>query len=196
MIDDESPDGTAEEARKLKKENVGVIVRKGLRGRGRAGRAGYEIALRKGADLIIEMDADFSHSPQHIPELIEMASEYDIVLGSRLLASSKDEERPLGRRILTRAANWYVRAFLGLKIRDCNSGFRCFRRSALTAILPHLSANGPDIIQESIYWASKEGLRIKEIPIIFRGRAKGQSKLGMKQFMKGIATVLELRKRR
>ncbi len=195
VVDDNSPDGTAEIAKKFGGKGVETIVRKGKRGRGLAGIEGYKRAIEEKADYVIEMDADFSHDPSYIPEMLhEMGKDgTDIVLGSRLVKGSMDKRESPFRRFLTKASNFYVRSILGIGLRDCNSGYRCFRREALEKIIGSLKAEGPDIVQEVIYRAWQKGLRIREIPIRFMERKKGKSKLGFRQLVRGIAVVLRLR---
>ncbi len=196
VVDDNSPDGTPILVKKIKNRNVHLIVRKGEKGRGLASIEGFKKAVAMNADSIIEMDADFSHNPKYIPLLIKEAKKYDVILGSRLIEGSLDSERKFSRRLITKLSNFYVRTILGLKIRDCNSGFRCFKRKVIENLLPDLKAKGPDSVQEILYLAFKRGFSIKEIPIHFSERKKGKSKLGAKQFINGLIVVLRLKFKR
>ena len=140
------------------------------------------------------MDADLSHNPKFIPEMLEEIRSADVVLGSRFVADGKDSERKLFRRLVSKAANGYIRLLLGTKISDCNSGFRCFRRSALLAIQPNaLFSRDADIVQEVLYKLIVKNQRIKEIPIAFEERKYGKTTKTMKDYFKGIVIVAKLR---
>jgi dolichol-phosphate mannosyltransferase len=198
VVDDASPDGTASLVRSFAERHpfAGVLERSGPRGRGHAGRDGYLAALACGADLVIEMDADLSHDPRYLPDLIAAARSHDVVLGSRFVAGGSDTDRALWRRVVTLAANLYIRVVLGIGVRDANSGFRCFRRAALEAIDPKgLRSPGPAIVQEVLFRAERCGLRVAEIPVAFADRARGDSKLGWGELWQGYVTVLRLRVR-
>lgn len=196
VVDDASPDGTAEAVRKYAAAHGfgEVLERRGPRGRGHAGREGFLLALARGADRIVEMDADGSHDPGAIPRLLAAAETHDVVLGSRFVPGGSDAHRARWRRLLTRAANAYIRLVLGIAVRDANSGFRCFRREALLAIDPaRLRSPGPAIVQEVLFRAHRRGLRVTEVPVRFADRARGDSKLGWLQLWQGYVTVLRLR---
>ncbi|MGH0036843.1 MAG: polyprenol monophosphomannose synthase [Myxococcota bacterium] len=198
VVDDASPDGTADQVRAYAETHpfASVIERRGERGRGHAGREGYLEALARGADRILEMDADLSHDPGSIPALLAACESRDVVLGSRFVSGGLDKDRALWRRALTRAANLYIRVLFGVEVRDANSGFRCFRREALLAIEPEkLASPGPAIVQEVLFRASRAGLRIGEIPVVFTDRVRGSSKLGWPQLWDGYWTALRLRAR-
>ncbi len=196
VVDDNSPDNTAGVVRKMMKKNrrIELIVRTTDRGRGSAGIAGFKHCIKKNADFIIEMDADFSHHPKHIPNILKALSHCDVVLGSRQVKGGKQVGRPVNRRLLTIFANSYIRIVLGLKVNDCNSGFRGFRRQALEKILAKpLHSKGPDVVQEVLYRAHLLGLKICEVPITFYERELGASKLGLKHLWRGYTAVLKLR---
>jgi dolichol-phosphate mannosyltransferase len=196
VVDDCSPDGTSEAVETFARGHDFVLLlrREGPRGRGNAGREGYLAALDRGADLILEMDADFSHHPRYLPALIEAAGEYDMVLGSRFVSGGEDADRALWRKIVTLLANFYIRVMFGISVRDANSGYRCFRRQALERIDPaSLRSAGPAIIQEVLFRAQRHGLRIGEIPVVFTDRIRGDSKLGFRQLYQGYVAVLRLR---
>jgi len=198
VVDDASPDGTAALVRAFAAKHpfAGVLERSGPRGRGLAGRDGYLAALERGADRVIEMDADLSHDPRYLPALIAASAAHDVVLGSRFVAGGSDTDRALWRRVLTVAANFYIRVLFGIAVRDANSGYRCFRREALVAIDPkRLRSPGPAIVQEVLFRAARAGLRIAEIPVAFADRARGDSKLGWGELWQGYVTVLRLRLR-
>ncbi len=196
VIDDNSPDGTAEAVRRLAKKDksVRLLLRTGPRGRGAAGRDGFLAALKEGADFIIEMDADLSHDPKYIPRLLEELRHADMVLGSRLVAGGEDTRKSFFRRLITKLANVYIKLILGIRVKDCNSGFRGYTRKALAAIDPgKIFSQGPAIVQEVLYRAHLRGLHIKEIPITFKERELGTSKLGIPQLWKGYMVVLKLK---
>src|SRR3989338_4009110 len=198
VVDDNSPDGSwkiVEEISKNKK-NVHLLLRKTKRGRGYAGRDGFVYCLKHGADVIIEMDADMSHDPKYIPMMLKELKNADIILGSRRVKGSMEIGRGPLRRLITFFANLYIRLLLGLSVKDCNSGFRCFKRKVLKGIRAEtLSSKGPAIVQEVLFKAHLKGFRIKEIPIKFINRTKGRSKLGIKQLADGYFMVLKLKAR-
>lgn len=192
VIDDDSADGTWRIVKGMK--GVHLILRKTNRGRGYAGKEGFKYALQNKADYIIEMDADFSHDPKYIPLFLEEIKNKDVVIGSRLVKGGKDIGRGPIRMLITRLANFYIRAMLGLKVKDCNSGYRCFRSDVIRAIDPDkIKAHGPDIVQEVLFKVHLKRFRIKEIPIEFIDRKKGKSKLGIKQLSKGYWVILKLK---
>ena len=196
VIDDNSPDGTHKIIRNLMKKNsrVKLLLRKKDKGRGLAGIAGYKYCLEHGADYIIEMDADFSHNPKYIPDFLENIRKADIVLGSRLVHGGSDNDRGIIRKTITMLANLYIRLMLGIKVKDCNSGYRCFRRKVIEKINPDaLVSKGPDILQEVLFIAHLKGFKIIEIPIEFINRKLGKSKLSLKDLFKGYIVVLRLK---
>ena len=188
IVDDNSPDGTGRIADELAKEQprVTVIHRYTERGRGTAGRDGFLHCVDAGYDYIMEMDADFSHDPADIPRLLAAAREADVVLGSRRVKGGGEEGRSFGRRILTACAALYLRIMLMVPhVRDCTSGFRCFRRQALVeADVASVRSKGPSIVQEILFRCRK--MRIVEVPILFRNRAKGESKFGLKTIFESL----------
>src|SRR3989338_9924791 len=131
VVDDNSPDGTWKIVQSIskKKKNVYLLLRKKDKGRGSAGKDGFIYCLDHDADVVVEMDADMSHDPKYITALIAGLKTADLVLGSRRVEGSKEIGRIWLRKFVTFGANLYIRLMLGLKVRDCNSGFRCFRRS-------------------------------------------------------------------
>jgi dolichol-phosphate mannosyltransferase len=196
VADDDSPDGTADIVRRLAAEEprVHLLLRTEDRGRGRAGRDAFAWALQHRADLVFEMDADWSHHPRHLPEMIAALSNYDVVLGSRQVPGGEDVGRPPWRLWLTRASNLYVRTLLGMSVRDCNSGFRGFRRHALMIIdVSHAFSKGPAIVHELLYKAHRRNQSIIEVPIRFQERERGDSTLSFSTLMRSYVTVLWLR---
>ena len=199
VVDDESPDGTGEVADKLAARNPGlvqVIRRSGPRGLGRAYIAGFKRALYLGADRIIQMDADFSHSPDCIPEMLEKSNEYDVVVGSRYVPGGKlDENWGIGRYFLSWWANAvYAKLVLGLRVRDATAGFKCWRREVLEAIdLDSIRSNGYVFQVEMAYVTEKLGFRVLEIPIYFEDRRKGQSKMSVPVKLEAAWRVWEIK---
>ncbi|UPT74395.1 MAG: glycosyltransferase [Elusimicrobiota bacterium] len=196
VVDDESPDGTAGLVEELGRARpaLRLLRRPPPAGRGLAGRDGYLKALDLGASFVIEMDADFSHRPRHIPQLLAAMDGADLVLGSRLAPGGRDLERTFLRHALTALGGAWARALLGLPVADVNSGFRCFSRAALEAVSPAtLASEGPAIVHETLYRAARAGLRVREIPIDFAERRAGESKLGVRQLLAGWLAILRLR---
>jgi dolichol-phosphate mannosyltransferase len=181
VVDDGSPDGTGEVAEELARRHPGrieVMHRKGPRGLGRSYIAGLRHALKSGADLIFQMDADLSHNPEYLPRIAEAAAQYDVVIGSRYLTGVSVVNWPLHRIFLSAFANRYVRAVTRIAVTDCTSGYRCWRREALERLpLDSMVSNGYAFIVEMLYEASRRGCRIGEVPIIFVERRLGHSKV-------------------
>lgn len=196
VIDDDSPDGTHRLVRERQEKDprVHLIHRIGERGRGTAGAAGFKYAVAQGADLTVEMDADFSHHPRFLPALLNAAKDTDVVIGSRLITGGGETGRSFIRKIITHLANSYIRLVLGLKVRDCTSGYRVFRRAVLKAIhLETLTAKGPAIVQEVLFRCSQHGFRMVEVPIIFEERKRGKSTFNWKIMLSGLWSVWKFR---
>jgi dolichol-phosphate mannosyltransferase len=180
IVDDASPDGTGAIADRLAAEldRVQVVHRPGKGGLGPAYLAGFAVALEAGADLVIEMDADFSHDPADIPRLVAASGDADLVLGSRYVSGGGVSDWGLLRRIVSRAGSAYARLVLRLPVRDLTGGFKCIHRRVLEGLdLNDVHANGYAFQIELTYWAAEAGFSIKEIPITFRARRKGVSKM-------------------
>lgn len=196
VADDDSPDGTwkAVAALSERQPRVHLLHRTSDRGRGRAGRAAFVAALDMGADLVFEMDADFSHHPRYLPAMIAALQDCDVVLGSRAVPGGEDVGRTGLRRWLTRASNAFVRLVLGVPVKDCNSGYRGFRRHALVAIsVADAFSPGPAIVHEVLYKCARKGLRIREIPIRFVERELGTSTLTFGKLLRSYVTIFRLR---
>jgi dolichol-phosphate mannosyltransferase len=192
VVDDNSPDGTWKIVQQMKSKQVELLLRKTDRGRGSAGMEGFLYCLEHGADKIVEMDGDFSHDPRFIPRLI--AAKGDVILGSRNVKGGKDSERGFIRRMISGIARFYIGFMLGIRVKDPTSGFRCFSRKAMRAIEPHtMKAKDPFIVTEVLYRAQKKHLKIVEVPIIFRQRAAGTSKLGAGILFSNFFRILKLR---
>jgi len=200
VVDDDSPDGTGALADELAATYTGrltVIHRNGARGLGRSLVAGLKQALADGAELIFQMDADFSHDPKYLPDMASAAADADLVLGSRYLHGVSVVNWPLYRIILSSVANQYVRSVIGLEEKDCTTGFRCWRRDALARLpLDTLVADGYAFLVEQLFLARQAGCRIREIPIIFVERREGASKLSSSVLLESVIVPWRLRLRR
>ncbi len=180
VVDDSSPDGTGAAVEEMRRTltRVHLITRADREGIGPAYKSGFHRALEMGADLIVQMDADFSHPPASLPELFRKAEDADLVLGSRYLNGITVVNWPIERLLLSYFGNAYIRAVTKLPIRDTTGGFKCWRRSALEAIDPdHVRSNGYAFQIEMTYRAWRKRMRITEIPIIFMDRTVGDSKM-------------------
>jgi dolichol-phosphate mannosyltransferase len=180
VVDDASPDGTGAIADRLAAELDGVEVlhRPAKEGLCPAYLAGFARALDAGADLVVQMDADFSHDPADLPRLIAAAEGADLVLGSRYVPGGGIEQWGRLRRALSRGGCWYARRVLGVGVRDLTGGFKCWRREALERLdLAGVRADGYGFQVELTYRAVQAGLRVVELPIVFRERAAGTSKM-------------------
>lgn len=201
FVDDNSPDGTGQLADELSKkytDRLSVMHRSGKLGLGTAYLQGFKWAIDHQADAIIQMDADFSHSPEYIPEFIQLIEQYDVVVGSRYIAGGRvDEKWSWGRWFLSWWANSvWVRLILGVKTKDSTAGFKCWRSEALQKIdLDQIRSNGYVFQVEMCYVSEMNGLRIKEIPIYFEDRRIGLSKMSMRVKIEAALRVFEIRKR-
>ena len=200
VIDDHSPDGTwklVEDAARTE-PRLHLIHRTQDKGRGRSGRDGFVRALEMGARVVIEMDADFSHQPRYIPQMIRVLNGSNppvgLVLGSRGAPGGRDADRGLARQWITKLANLYIRLFLGVAVRDCNSGFRAWKRSTLEAIrVQKTFSPGPAIVQELLFKTARAKIGIAEVPIEFQNRLHGESTLTLRLLLQGYVAVLRLR---
>ena len=181
VVDDQSPDGTGQVADTLAgihPSRVDVIHRTARRGFGRSYIDGITRAIGEPLDLICQMDADFSHDPARLPDLMAAAAHADIVIGSRYIPGGVVINWPRRRRLLSRFANAYVRALTGMRARDCTSGYRCWRREALAALpLDRFVSDGYSFLVEMLFVAARQGRRIAEVPITYTERREGQSKM-------------------
>src|SRR5919107_2417770 len=192
VVDDGSPDGTGQIADRLAAElpAVEVLHRTAKEGLGRAYLAGFERALASGADLVMEMDADFSHDPRDLPRLIAASHDADLVLGSRYVAGGGVTDWGLFRRALSRGGSWYARMVLRVPVRDLTGGFKCFRREALEGIdYRNTHAEGYGFKIELTYRAIKAGFRVVEVPIVFRDRQVGTSKMNARIALEAVWKV-------
>jgi dolichol-phosphate mannosyltransferase len=199
IVDDASPDGTGALAARLAAElpAVEALHRPGKEGLGNAYRAGFERALAGGAELVIEMDADFSHDPAYLPDLIAPAADRraDLVLGSRYVAGGGVSDWGPIRRLISRGGGLYARIILGLPVRDLTGGFKVIRREVLEAIdLPSLRGQGYVFQVEVTYRAALAGFRVAEVPIVFAARRAGESKMSPAIALEAMWLVPRLRR--
>ena len=197
IVDDASPDGTGKIADELKASNprIDVMHRQGKLGLGSAYISGFQKALADGADLICQMDCDFSHDPQMLPVLFKAASDCaDVVVGSRYAPGGKlDETWPFWRRALSWFGNYYARTILGLKVRDVTAGFKVWRREILAKMpLNSIKSNGYVFQVEMIYAATRLGANVQEVPIYFADRKFGKSKMSFKIQLEAAVRVWKL----
>ena len=196
FVDDNSPDGTGSIIDDMVAENdrVHVLHRPGKLGLGTAYREGFKAALDMGADYLLEMDADFSHDPGALPLFLSAIKENDLVIGSRYLNGVSVVNWPIRRLILSYFASVYARWVTGLQLRDCTSGFKCFRRSTIEAIdLSRVTSDGYSFQIEMNYRCMEKGFRIAEIPIIFIDRHAGSSKMSGTIVREAVFMVWKLR---
>jgi dolichol-phosphate mannosyltransferase len=197
VVDDASPDGTGAIADRLAAEHpdrVEVLHRTGQRGLGPAYIAGFRRALSGGAGLVLEMDADFSHDPADIPRLLAAAEDADLVIGSRYVPGGGVSDWGPVRRVLSRGGSIYSRLVLGVEVNDLTGGFKCFRREVLEAIdLDSVEVRGYAFQVEMTYRAIQLGFKVVEVPIVFRDRRAGESKMDGAIVAEAIAAVPRLR---
>jgi dolichol-phosphate mannosyltransferase len=199
VVDDGSPDGTGELAREMaaRDPRIQTLHRSGKLGLGTAYLAGFRWALARGYALVLEMDADLSHQPRHLPELLAAAREADLVLGARYIPGGGTQGWTFARKLLSRGGNLYARTVLGLPYRDLTGGFKCFRREVLERIdLDSVGSVGYAFQIELTYRAHHAGFRIKEVPIIFPDRERGESKMSGRIVREAMVQVLKLRLKR
>ncbi|HUH13002.1 MAG TPA: polyprenol monophosphomannose synthase [Longimicrobiales bacterium] len=197
VIDDASPDGTGEVADAVAADNprVHVLHRAGKLGLGTAYIAGFHWGLERGYDYLLEMDADFSHDPSHLPQFLDAIQDYDVVLGSRYLHGRVTVINwPMTRLLLSYLANMYARIVTGLPVADATGGFKCFRREVLAAIpLDEVGSEGYSFQIEMSFRAWKRGFRLGEIPIVFVDRTLGESKMSKRIIREAVWKVWQLR---
>ena len=196
VVDDSSPDGTGKLADELAQQNprVHVLHRSSKQGLGEAYRAGLARALELDADVVIQMDADFSHPPDALPQMLAEIESHDVVLGSRYLKGITVVNWPIERILLSYFGNWYARKVTGLSVTDTTGGFRCIRRQMLQQIgFERIRSNGYAFQIEMNYRIVKHGARIQELPFFFVDRTRGTSKLGLRIGLEALWIVWWLR---
>lgn len=197
VADDNSPDGTWRVVEDLARSDprVHLLRRMKRRGRGTGGIDGFKAALELGADLVVEMDGDFSHQPKFIPELVAAATRYDLVLGSRFVPGGRDADRGLLRRLITFGVRKFIRRTFRVPVKDVSSGFRCFRREVLEALdFDDLLSTGPSVVLETLYKAHLLGFRIGEVPIVFVDRTRGKTKLNARTLVETLVMALKFKR--
>jgi len=199
VVDDNSPDGTGRLVDEMAAANRAIrpLHRPAKLGLGTAHIAGMRKALADGADLIVTMDADFSHHPRYIPDLVAAIANLDLCIGSRYVRGGGTENCTLPRRVLSEGANTFARVMLGLHAHDCTAGFRCYRREVLSRVpLDSIFSDGYSFLVEMLYLCQGLGARVGEVPIIFENRRRGKSKISRKEIAAAMYTVLRLSARR
>jgi dolichol-phosphate mannosyltransferase len=199
IVDDSSPDGTGRIADGLaaEHEDVEVLHREVKEGLGPAYIAGFRRALDAGAELVIEMDADFSHDPAHLPLLLRAAKKADLVIGSRYVAGGGVTDWGRVRRLISRGGSAYARTALGVEVRDLTGGFKCIHREVLEAInLDTIYSRGYAFQVEVTYRAIRAGFTVREVPIVFRDRTEGKSKMSKAIVAEAMWRVPAMRLRR
>jgi dolichol-phosphate mannosyltransferase len=199
VVDDSSPDGTGELAARLAAADPGldVLVRPGKLGLGSAYVTGFKCGLERGYDLLVEMDADGSHRPEHLSSLIEEARRTGgLVIGSRYIPGGQVTGWGWHRKLLSWGANVYCRALLGFDVRDCTSGYRCYPRAVLEAVgLDRVLSQGYSFQVEMVYRCLRCGFLVSEVPIHFEDRVAGKSKVSQGEVSRALWAVLRLRLR-
>ncbi len=198
FVDDNSPDGTADLAERLSEKydgRVGVLRRPAKMGLGTAYIAGFTRAVEQGADYIVQMDADLSHAPEYLPHLLSRMKDLDVAVGSRWSrGGGADPEWGAARRLLSRGASLYSRLLLGLQVKDATTGFKCFHRQALEGLgLNRMRSQGFAFQVEVAYACKSNGYRVAEVPIIFKSRARGRSKMSLRIILEAFWRVLAIR---
>jgi len=198
VIDDGSPDGTGNLAEDLARKHTGrvhVMHRQGKQGLGSAYRAGFDWALRNGADYVVQMDCDFSHPVEKVPEMVRLAGQNEVVIGSRYVpGGSVDKRWSFKRKALSSLGNKYARIITGLKVKDVTGGFKCWSRRALEGLpLDRIGAGGFTFQVEMNYISRIKGYRMVEVPIVFAERECGESKMSMGIILEGLWRVWQMR---
>ncbi|MBT4120770.1 MAG: polyprenol monophosphomannose synthase [Candidatus Magasanikbacteria bacterium] len=199
VVDDNSPDGTANLVYKLQSSDFNgprlhMIKRQDKLGLGSAYIAGFKKALKLGADYIFEMDADFSHDPDDIPRLLKACESADLTIGSRKIKDGKVIGWGWIRKFMSNGAMWFSKMMLGLKTKDVTAGFRCFRRQVLESIeIDSIKSNGYAFQEELLHRTEKAGFRVMEIPVTFIDREEGKSKLSKKDILEFFWIILKLK---
>jgi dolichol-phosphate mannosyltransferase len=196
IVDDNSPDGSGAIADTIAASDNGVHVlhRPGKLGLGTAYKAGFDYGLEQGYQFLCTMDADFSHSPESLPALLDKASQgYDLVIGSRYIAGGKVVGSTSARKLVSYFANWLAHLVLGVAARDCTAGFRCYRRCVLETInLDAIFSSGYSFLVEMAFYCQQAGFRIGEVPITFVNRTEGASKISKVEIYKAFYTLVRL----
>lgn len=197
IVDDNSPDGTgrlADELRRKHPDRIFVLHRQSKEGLGKAYVDGFKLVLEEDYEFILQMDADLSHDPAHVPQFLDQIQNYDLIVGSRYLNGISVVNWDLKRLIMSKMATKYVRIVTGIPITDATSGFNCWRREALEAVgFEDAFSSGYVFLVEMKYKAYRKGLKVGEVPIVFVERKQGSSKLDWAVIWEAIWGVLKLR---
>jgi len=196
VIDDSSPDGTGRLADELaaREPRVHVLHRIAKDGLGKAYLAGFDWALRRGYEFVLEMDADFSHDPERLPAMLDAIRDADLVLGSRNVPGGGTVNWSPVRKVISRGGSFYARTILGIPVRDLTGGFKCFRRRVLESIdLATVECSGYAFQIELTYRTIRKGFKVREIPIIFVDRRVGQSKMSKRIVLEALRKVWSIR---
>lgn len=196
VVDDESPDGTAELCRQLQRRfpRLRLLERKGPRGLGRAYLAGIQLGLEEGYEVIGTMDADLSHDPSYLPQMLARSAEAEVVIGSRYVKDGGTVNWRLRRILLSWLANLFASKLLGIAAHDVTSGFRLYRAAALRRIdLENISSTGYSFLVEMLHLLVDAGATVAEIPIIFTDRTLGKSKLATREIYRGAFHLIRMR---
>ena len=193
VVDDNSPDGTGDLVadRQKSEPRLHLIRREGKLGLGTAYLAGFRFGLEHGFDQVLTMDADFSHHPRYLPQMLEAMDHYDVVIGSRYVPGGGIDNWPIHRRALSAFANFYARFLLRLPVRDCTAGFRCYRAEVLQTVDPfEIRSSGYSFLEEMAFRVCRCGFSVGEIPIVFENRRAGDSKIDSKEIYRAAWHVL------
>ncbi len=198
VVDDNSPDGTADIVKQLRETYpIHVIERPEKRGLGSAYIAGFKKAIELDATHMLEMDADFSHDPEDLPQIIAAAQTYDLVIGSRKIQGGKIIGWGFVRKSMSNGAMWFSRILLGLQTKDVTAGFRCYKKQVLESIeLETIKSNGYAFQEEMLFRTEQKKFSVKEIPVTFVDRQEGKSKLSKKDIIEFFFIILKLRKQK
>ncbi|WP_176229651.1 polyprenol monophosphomannose synthase [Candidatus Hakubella thermalkaliphila] len=195
VVDDDSPDGTGEVGEELagQYQHFQILHRKNDRGYGKACLEGFKRAIQQHYDYICTMDADLSHDPSELKNLLARLDEYDVVIGSRYVEGGKMEvDWSLFRRAVSRLGSAFARFMLGLSLKDCTSGYRCYKRKVLESLdLDKIGSEGYSLLMEILYLCQQKGFRIGEVPIIYVDRQRGKSKLNRRVILEALFYVLK-----
>jgi dolichol-phosphate mannosyltransferase len=195
VVDDNSPDGTGDvvDAWAAREPRVHAIHRAGKSGLGTAYIAGFTYALAQNADVVMTMDADFSHHPRYVPQLLAAIHHADLAIGSRYVRGGGTLNCPLRRKLLSRGANVVAKSLLGLHAKDCTAGFRCYRADVLRDVqYETIRSNGYSYLVEMLYAVQSRGYSVTEIPILFEDRRYGTSKISSNEINRAVHTVMRL----
>ena len=192
VVDDGSPDGTSEIVSEI--SDVALISRKGKLGLGSAYKEGFKYALKRGCDVVGTMDADFSHDPKFLPAMLAKIKNCDMVIGSRYVKGGNIIGFNFGRKLISGAAQFMSRTFLGLNVKDATSGYRIYKSKVLAKIeYASISSQGYSYLIESLFLANRCGFDIREVPIVFKNRRFGSSKISGAEIIKALFTVIRLK---